>query len=123
MGFGLLLCSYFMLSFMSVAIGDYCFATYILSAMVAVKAIGGLKEKTMAALRHGITTVVIPKDNERDLADIDPVVRNSLNFITASSVETVLEAALNRKAETIPPAILSSIPEDVKKSRKPGIRQ
>ena len=77
----------------------------------------------MAALRHGITTVIIPKDNERDLADIDPVVRNSLNFITASSVETVLEAALNRQAETIPPAILSSIPEDVKKSRKPGIRQ
>ena len=44
MGFGLLLCAYFLLSFMSVAIGDYCFATYIISAMVAVKAIGGLKD-------------------------------------------------------------------------------
>ena len=44
MGFGLLLCSYFLLSFMSVAIGDYCFATYIISALVAVKAIGGLKD-------------------------------------------------------------------------------
>ena len=44
MGFGLLLCSYFLLSFMSVAIGDYCFATYIIAAMVAVKAVGGLKD-------------------------------------------------------------------------------
>mgnify|MGYP002513256496 CR=1 FL=1 len=44
MGFGLLLCSYFLLSFMSVAIGDYCFATYILAAMVGIKAIGGLKD-------------------------------------------------------------------------------
>ncbi len=57
--------------------------------------IGGLKEKTMAALRHGIHTVIIPRDNERDLNDIDPNVRKALNFITARNVETVLEAALN----------------------------
>jgi len=44
MGFGLLLCSYFLLSFMSVAIGDYCFATYILAALAAIKAIGGLED-------------------------------------------------------------------------------
>lgn len=44
MGFGLLLCSYFLFSFMSVAIGDYCFATYILSALVATRAISGLKD-------------------------------------------------------------------------------
>ena len=44
MGFGLLLCSYFLLTFMSVAIGDYCFATYIIAAMVGIKAIGGLKD-------------------------------------------------------------------------------
>ncbi|MBQ3508006.1 MAG: hypothetical protein IJA91_05585 [Clostridia bacterium] len=44
MGFGLLLCSYFLVSFMSVAVGDYCFATYIIAAMVGVKAIGGLKD-------------------------------------------------------------------------------
>ena len=85
--------------------------------------IGGLKEKTMAALRHGITTVIIPKDNERDLAEIDPTVRKALNFISAQSVDTVLDAALNRKAE-IAPTILSDIPEEVKhKGRKPGIRQ
>lgn len=44
MGFGLLLCSYFLVTFMSVAIGDYCFATFIIAAMVAVKAINGLKD-------------------------------------------------------------------------------
>ena len=77
----------------------------------------------MAALRQGISTVIIPKENERDLAEIDPVVRKSLNFITAQTIDTVLDAALNR---TIAPvaAILSDIPQDVKRSpRKPEIRQ
>lgn len=44
MGFGLLLCSYFLFSFMSVAIGDYCFATFIFGAMVSLRAIGQLKD-------------------------------------------------------------------------------
>ena len=85
--------------------------------------IGGLKEKTMAALRHGIRTVVIPKDNERDLEEIDQTVRKSLNFITAQTVDTVLDAALNRKREMLTP-LLTDIPPEVKnKSRKPEIRQ
>lgn len=44
MGFGYLLCSYFLLSFMSVAVGNYCFATYILAALAAMKAIDGLED-------------------------------------------------------------------------------
>ena len=44
MGFGLLLCSYFLVTLMSVAIGDYCFATFIIGAMVASKAIAGLRD-------------------------------------------------------------------------------
>ena len=44
MGFGLLLCSYFLVTFMSVAIGDYCFATFILAAVVAPRAVNGLKD-------------------------------------------------------------------------------
>ena len=85
--------------------------------------IGGLKEKTMAALRHGIRTVIIPKDNERDLEEIDQTVRRQLNFISASTVDTVLEAALNRKAE-LDPTILTPIPEDVKqKTRQSGLQQ
>ena len=85
--------------------------------------IGGLKEKTMAALRHGIRTVIIPKANERDLQEIDQTVRKSLNFITAESIETVLEAALNYKSEMVP-AMLAELPGDArKKAKKPGIRQ
>ena len=88
-----------------------------------VLAIGGLKEKTMAALRHGVRTVIIPKANERDLEEIDQTVRRSLNFITAETVETVLEAALNRQNEFLP-NVLTDLPVEVKsKARKPGIRQ
>jgi len=88
-----------------------------------VLAIGGLKEKTMAALRHGITTVIIPKDNERDLAEIDPVVRKSLNFISAQTADIVLNAALNPLNESVS-AVLSDIPSEIKqKKRKPGLRQ
>ena len=88
-----------------------------------VMAIGGLKEKTMAALRHGISTVIIPKDNERDLEEIDQTVRKSLNFVVASHIDTVLETALNHKTE-MNATILSDIPGDVKsKARKPSIRQ
>ena len=88
-----------------------------------VMRIGGLKEKTMAALRHGIRTVIIPKDNERDLEEIDQTVRRQLNFISAQNVETVLEAALNRPVE-MNPKILSELPKDIQtKSRTPELRQ
>ncbi len=56
--------------------------------------IGGLKEKTMAAYRHHLTTVVIPQANEPDLAELDDVVRSKLRFVTAQSMDTVLETAL-----------------------------
>ena len=75
--------------------------------------IGGLKEKTMAALRHGIRTVIIPMDNERDLEEIDQTVRRQLNFISASTVDTVLEVALIRHTE-VKPGILGDIAGDVK---------
>ena len=85
--------------------------------------IGGLKEKTMAALRHGIRTVIIPKDNEKDLEEIDQTVRRSLNFISAQSIETVLDVALNRRTEMLP-GILQDMPGNLKvKSHKPDIRQ
>ena len=88
-----------------------------------VMRIGGLKEKTMAALRHGIHTVIIPADNERDLEEIDQTVRRQLNFISAQRVETVLEAALNRSNDANP-TILGELPGDIKtKAQKPEIRQ
>lgn len=62
-----------------------------------VLAIGGLKEKTMAAKRNGIRTVILPKENQRDLTEIDPVVRQSLRFVVAESIDTVLSEALRRE--------------------------
>ena len=77
----------------------------------------------MAALRHGIRTVIIPRDNERDLEEIDQTVRRQLNFVSAQTVDTVLDVALNRKTE-MNPAILGDFPADVKtKAKKPGLRQ
>ena len=60
--------------------------------------IGGLKEKTMAALRHGISTVIIPKDNERDIAEIADEVKNHVEIIPVSHVDDVLKIALERDA-------------------------
>ena len=56
--------------------------------------IGGLREKTMAALRNGIRTVIIPQDNVKDLEEIDQTVRSALHFIPVSQVDAVLAAAL-----------------------------
>ena len=59
-----------------------------------VLAIGGLKEKTMAALRNGIGTVLIPQDNVRDLEQIDQTVRAALEFVPVTNVDEVLSRAL-----------------------------
>lgn len=88
-----------------------------------VLAIGGLKEKTMAALRHGVRTVIIPKDNEKDLEQIDQTVRKALNFVPAKTIDTVLQTALNRKTD-VDSLLLQEIPHTVtKRDRKPVIRQ
>ena len=65
-----------------------------------VLAIGGLKEKTMAALRNGIGTVLIPADNVRDLEEIDQTVRAALRFVPVSTVDQVFAAALYPAADT-----------------------
>ncbi len=56
--------------------------------------IGGLREKTMAAYRAGIKTVVIPEDNVPDLEEVEPVVKEHIQFIPAEKIDTVLETAL-----------------------------
>ena len=56
--------------------------------------IGGLKEKLLAALRGGLTTVLIPKDNEKDLAEIPDNVKRGLKIIPVATVDDVLENAL-----------------------------
>lgn len=56
--------------------------------------IGGLKEKSMAAYRAGVKTVIFPKENEPDLEEIDEVVKESVTFIPAEDIRTVLGTAL-----------------------------
>ncbi len=59
--------------------------------------IGGLKEKTMAAYRLGIKTIIIPEDNKSDLDDVDDVVKKSVKFVFADHINKVLETALVSK--------------------------
>jgi ATP-dependent Lon protease len=59
--------------------------------------IGGLKEKTLAAVRAGIREVIIPKLNEKDLADVPDEVKRKLKFSLAENVDDVLAGALDRK--------------------------
>ena len=63
--------------------------------------IGGLKEKLLAALRGGLKTVLIPKDNEKDLAEIPDNVKRNLNIVSVSNLDDVLKAALVREVEPI----------------------
>ncbi len=77
--------------------------------------IGGLREKTMAALRNGITTVILPKDNVKDLEEIDQTVRKALHFIPVETVDAVFAAALAPQschAAVEHLAALSSAPEN-----------
>jgi ATP-dependent Lon protease len=72
--------------------------------------IGGLKEKLLAALRGGLKTVVIPKDNEKDLVEIPDNVKKGMRIVPASMVDDVLREALVRQ----PAPIEWSEPDDVK---------
>ena len=59
-----------------------------------VQAIGGLKEKSISAHRSGIKTILIPKENEKDIDDIPQTVQNELTIIPVSMIDEVLEVAL-----------------------------
>jgi len=80
--------------------------------------IGGLKEKLLAALRAGITTVFIPKDNEKDLADIPDSVKKTIKIIPVAHVDYVIMQALVRRPEPIeweepPEPVASPVPPPV----------
>jgi ATP-dependent Lon protease len=61
--------------------------------------IGGLKEKSLAAMRAGISTVIIPKLNEKDLADVPEEAKEKLKFVPVDNVDQVLEVALEKNGE------------------------
>ncbi|MBS0545019.1 MAG: endopeptidase La [Proteobacteria bacterium] len=69
-----------------------------------VLAIGGLKEKLLAAVRGGIQTALIPEDNVKDLADIPDNIKNAIEIIPVKWIDQVLELALERSPEPLPDA-------------------
>jgi ATP-dependent Lon protease len=64
--------------------------------------IGGLKEKLLAAHRHGILEVLLPRDNEKDLADIPEIVRKEMKLLLVSSMDDVLKLALESEIVALP---------------------
>ena len=84
-----------------------------------VTAIGGLKEKLLAALRGGIKTVLIPEDNVKDLQDIPENVKNGLEIVPVKWIDQVLEVALEAKPvplsdEEVAAAALTAVPATAK---------
>ncbi|MEG0979245.1 MAG: endopeptidase La [Oscillospiraceae bacterium] len=75
--------------------------------------IGGLKEKSMAAYRAGIKTIIIPSDNSSDIAEIDNAVKSSVHFIPAKTLDDVLEIALIKSQPSVKIDYNKSIKKDV----------
>jgi len=64
--------------------------------------IGGMKEKVLAAHRHGIAEVILPRDNEKDLPDIPEAIRKDMKLHFVESMDEVLKIALEREIEALP---------------------
>jgi ATP-dependent Lon protease len=64
--------------------------------------IGGLKEKLLAARRHGVSEAIIPRGNEKDLPDIPENIRNEMKLHFVDSMDEVLKIALEREITTLP---------------------
>ena len=77
-----------------IPVNQYVAMTGEITLRGRVLPIGGLREKTMAAYRMGIKTVVIPKKNVPDLAEVDEAVKKAIRFIPADNLDTVFETAL-----------------------------
>ena len=87
-----------------------------------VLAIGGLREKTMAAKRNGIKTVIIPAENEKDLEEIDQTVRAFLQFIVVDHVDQVLAHALPA-AHAVQCDLLGDCPKQHDRNHAPQLKQ
>ena len=81
--------------------------------------IGGLKEKSMAAFKNGMKTVLIPADNVPDLAEVDEVVKKHVQFIPVKRVDTVLETALLHMPRPVSNDTVK-LPEDLPAKRQQG---
>ncbi len=81
-----------------------------------VMPIGGLREKTMAAYRAGIRTIIIPKDNQVDLEEVEQVVKDHVQFVIAAHMDTVMEAAIDFSRR---PAVTSRRDETTQETQMP----
>ncbi len=80
--------------------------------------IGGLKEKLLAAHRHGIREAILPAENERDLADVPENIRKEMKLHFVNSMDEVLKYALERDIEMVPLSAMSTAAEIVERSRE-----
>ena len=83
----------------------------------------------MAALRHGVKTVILPQENEKDLREIDPTVRSALNFLLVDHVDSVIDAALVQPMPELQPVQTVAeqapvpVPQKPEKPRRKEISQ
>jgi len=85
-----------------------------------VLAIGGLKEKLLAAHRGGIKTVMIPEENVKDLAEIPDNVKNRLEIIPVKWIDKVLEVALERQPQPLAEPVVAALPPAEEKPGAPA---
>ena len=85
--------------------------------------IGGLKEKSMAAYKNGIKTVLIPAENVPDLAEVDSVVKENVKFIPVKRVDTVLETALTHMPRPVTQETVVLAGDITAKHQKAPVRQ
>ena len=87
--------------------------------------IGGLKEKLLAAHRGGITTVLIPIDNEKDLAEIPENIKGSLKIVPVKWIDEVLEIALSSRPTPLPDAVpeAGAVPAPKAAARRGAVRR
>jgi ATP-dependent Lon protease len=84
-----------------------------------ITGIGGLKEKLLAAQRGGITTVLIPEENVKDLQDIPENVKNKLEIVPVKWIDRVLELALELVPQPLPDDEPAKVLEESAKSTPP----
>ena len=87
-----------------------------------VLAIGGLKEKSLAALRLGTKTVIIPKENERELVEFPDYLRKQVHFVPVDHIDGALETALVGEAKALPKKSAAK-PRAAKKPRRAAARR
>ncbi len=83
--------------------------------------IGGLREKTMAAYKAGIKTVIVPKDNQGDMDEIDEVVKLGLEFVFAETISDVLDTALVKPEKHRADVPYELVKKPVRKSKKASV--